>query len=71
MADRVDQELAKWGKAAEDDNDLRTEEGQRAYAERYALRRGVSLDEAIAFVAAQVDRRNKAGEQRGSAVRTQ
>jgi hypothetical protein len=48
-----------WGAAAEDDNDLRTEEGLRAYAERYSKREGVSLAEAMEHVSAQMERRRK------------
>jgi hypothetical protein len=56
MADQTEQ-LKKWGKAAEDDNDLRTEEGILAYAARYSARNHISLEEALEFVRAQVARR--------------
>ena len=57
MAEQFEDKLKAWGRAAEDDVDLRTEAGRRILAERYAARKKISVDEALAYVQSELKSR--------------
>jgi hypothetical protein len=57
VADQVEAKLTEWGTVASDDNDLRTEAGVQAYANRYAEREGVTIAVALKHVRTEVERR--------------
>jgi len=56
MADQLEEKLATWSGSTNDDLDLRTEDGVRRSAERYAKRNGVTLDLAMDAVNERIDR---------------
>jgi hypothetical protein len=51
--------IIAWGDAARDDVDLRTEEGVLQRAERYAARKGISVENALTLVREEIAERAK------------